>query len=151
MKTVTLGANDKVSLPAGNAIVLPTGAQFTAKADTVDVESSITAQGGSILLSGDYTQHSPQVDLLLPPTNVNGTISVTTSLLTIGAGVTLSTAGTWTDDAGVTVGTAAAINGGTITLASYGDIQIGQGSVLDVSGGGHRTAAGKITGGNGER
>ena len=149
LKTVSLGANDKILLPAGNAVVLPTGGRFSANAATVEIESSISAQGGSILLTGGYTQHSPQVDAVLPPTNLNGTISAAGSLVTIGAGIALSTAGTWTDDVGVTAGTPTAINGGTITLASYGDIQIGQGSVLDVSGGGHRMSAGKITGGNG--
>jgi hypothetical protein len=65
--------------------------------------------------------------------------------LTIGAGITLSAAGLWTNDAGATSLAPIASNGGTITLGAYGDIELGQGSVLDVSAGAYENGAGKIS------
>jgi filamentous hemagglutinin len=149
LTNVNLGANAKISLPAGNAITLPAGGKFTANANTLDIASSIAAPGGSIALTGDYTSASSAVDSPTAPANPNGTHSANSSLVTIGAGITLSTAGAWVNDAAAVPAGPIAVDGGTIAIASFGDITIGQGSVLDVSGGGHATSAGKVQGGNG--
>src|SRR5262249_17809623 len=68
---VGLGANSKISLPAGNAITLPTGGKFTANANILDIESSIIAPSDTIALTGDYTGASVLVDS--PSAHVNPT------------------------------------------------------------------------------
>jgi hypothetical protein len=146
---VGLGANSKISVPAGNAITLPTGGKFTANANTLDIESSIIAPSGTIALTGDYTGASLLVDSPSAHVNPNRTVSAVSSLVTIGSGVNLSTAGEWVNDRGGAIAPPIAIDGGTINIASYGDFSIGQGSVLDVSGGGRAGATGKIQGGSG--
>ena len=140
--SISLAANNDILLPAGNPISLPAGSSFSASANSVDIESSITAPGGTITLTGAYTTSSSYV------TDLNSNLSATSGLVTIGAGVTLSAAGAWTNN---TDGATAAIaaNGGTIAVNSYGNIDLGQGSVLDVSGGGDEAVVGKISAGKG--
>ena len=77
-------------------------------------------------------------------------VSTTGGLITVGSGVTVSVAGLWTNDIGAPSLSMVATTGGKITLNSYGDIDLGQGTVLDVSGGGHQTVQGKITSGQGQ-
>ena len=147
LRNISLAANNTISLPAGNPISLPAGGSFSASANTVDIESPITAPGGSITLTGAYTTSSSYV------TNPNSSLSARSGLVNIGAGVIVSAAGAWTNDASSAPVAGSivpiALDGGTVAINSYGDINLGQGSVLDVSGGAHETAAGKITAGKG--
>jgi len=124
LRNINLAANNSISLPAGNPISLPAGASFSASANTVDIESPITAPGGTITLTGAYTTSSNYV------TNPNSTLSARSGLVNIGAGVTISAAGGWTNDASnappvavsgtpfAVSGGVIAINGGTITVNS---------------------------------
>ena len=149
--SVSLAANSNIVLPAGNPITLPAFGSFSASAGNVDVESAITAPSGIIALSAVFTASSTSnVNLTTAAGgNPNGTVSATSGLVSIGAGVALSAAGAWTNDAdGPAVGAIAA-NGNTISISSTNDIDIGLGSMLDVSGGGYESPAGKITAGNG--
>lgn len=141
--SVNLGANAHISLAAGNNITLPAGGSFTAKADKVDMESSIIVPGGIIDLPGAFTVTSVGE----MQQNPNSSYSISSGNLTIGPGITLSTAGTWTNDVGARSLALAPIvsNGGTIALGAYGDIDVGLGSVLDVSAGAYESATSKIT------
>jgi filamentous hemagglutinin family protein len=157
---VALAANNTITLAAGNPVNLaPGGAPrqsleqsigcgqagscFSASANTVDIESAIVAPSGTIALTGAFTAASSLI------TDPNGALSARSGLVKIGAGVTVSAAGAWTNDTTASALSQIAVNGGTIAIGSDGDIVLGQGSVLDVSGGASETAAGKITGGNG--
>ena len=141
---VSLGANARITLSAGNPIMLPAGSNLSLSANTVDVESPITAPGGTLTLTGAYTSLSTPLW-----NNTQSVVSTIGGLITIGPGVAVSTAGLWRNDVGASTLSTVATNGGTITLNSDGDINLGQGSVLDVSGGGHQTVQGKITSGHG--
>jgi filamentous hemagglutinin family protein len=147
--TINLAANDKVSLSAGNALSLSAGASFSAQANTVDIGSSISAPGGTIALTSSYTVASAALPNQGAVGNANGSQSVRSGLVKIESGLTLSTAGAWVNDLTPTANGVIATNGGTITLSSVSDIELGAGSVLDVSGGAHETTGGKIVAGNG--
>jgi filamentous hemagglutinin family protein len=157
---VALAANNTITLTAGNPVNLAVGgiareplgqsigcgqagSCFSASANTVDIESAIVAPSGTIALTGAFTTASSLI------TDPNGALSARSGLVKIGAGVTLSAAGAWTNDTTARALSQISVNGGTIAIGSDGDIVLGQGSVLDVSGGAAETAAGKITGGNG--
>jgi hypothetical protein len=116
-------------------------ASLSASANTVDIASSITAPGGTISFPGAFTFTSAN-ELQVNP---NASSSLRSGSLTIGAGVTLSTAGLWTNDVGATSLAPIASNGGTIVLGAYGNIELGQGSILDVSAGAYENGAGKIS------
>ncbi|MTD94380.1 filamentous hemagglutinin N-terminal domain-containing protein [Hyphomicrobium sp. xq] len=141
--SVTLAANDEVVLAAGNPVALQAGGSFSATANTVDIQSSITVPGGTIKLTGGFTLRSTVEN------NLNGTRSPRSSLVTIGPGVTVSVAGLWTNDRSELWSTSIAVDGGTISLSSNGDINLGEGSILDVSGGAYVSASGKVTTGKG--
>jgi filamentous hemagglutinin len=159
LTNVSLAANDKVWLPAGNPIALPAGvwldqngnrqlASFSATANTVDIASSITIPSGTLTLTAAYTSTS-----LIQNTNFtsgNGNLVGRSGLVTIEAGVTLSTAGLWTNQRNGAGSAFVAPNGGTITINSYfGDIDLAPGSAINVSGGAYETSTGAITSGNG--
>src|SRR5262249_753801 len=128
--SVSLGANGRIALAAGNNITLPAGGSFTAKADSIDIESSIIVPNRTIWMPGVFTLASADALSANIPVNPNSTISYSSGNLTIGAGITLSTAGLWTNDSsGTTLAPIAANGGPGITLGAYGDIDIGQGSV----------------------
>ena len=139
--TIGLAANARISLPAGNSITLPAGGSFTAQANVVDIASSITVPAGTIAIPGAFTVTS----VAEMQTNPNASVSISAGLLTIAPGITLSAAGLWTNDVSGAPDAPIASNGGTITLGAYGDIDLGQGSVLDVSAGAYESSAGKVT------
>jgi filamentous hemagglutinin len=141
--TVNLAANGKISLPAGNNITMPAGGSITLKANAVDIESSIIAPDGTIALPGAFTLIT--ANDMLATQNPNSSFSARSGQLTIGPDIILSTAGLWTNDAGATSLAPMATSGGKITLGAYGDIEIGQGSVIDVSAGAYESVAGKVT------
>jgi filamentous hemagglutinin len=148
---VSLAANNTVRLAAGNDVSLPAGGSFSASANTVEIGSSIGVAGGTIKLAAVYTSHTvaaPDGGIL---TNSNGTLSFSPGLVSviIDPGVTLSTAGSWTNDLDGGQNGPVAINGGTVTVNSYGNITLGKASIIDVSGGARRNVTGKIASGDG--
>jgi filamentous hemagglutinin family protein len=153
---VSLAANDSIAIPAGNPIVLPVGGHFSATASQVDVESSITAPGGTITLigAGAYVQAGTNSTLPIVVPNANQTVSAPLNgsnapSVTIGSDVVVSAAGAWTNYFGTPSATAIAPNGGSITIESNANIYLEQGSILNVSGGGYEKSPGKVTVGNG--
>jgi hypothetical protein len=159
LTNVSLAANDKIWLPAGNPIALPAGVwldqngnrqltSFSATANTVDIASSITIPGGTLALTAAYTKASSIQNADFR--SGNGGLVGGSGLVAIESGVTLSTAGLWTNERNGTGSTPVAANGGTIAISSYfGDIDLAPGSVINVSAGAYETPAGAITPGNG--
>ncbi len=98
VSTVALGANNQIELPAGNNLTLPTGGSLSLTGQRVDIESSITIPSGTIDMTAVYTINS-----LTDNTNFTANNGVTvgqSGLINIESGVSLNTAGTWTNDMG---------------------------------------------------
>ena len=106
------------------ALNLAQGSKLTLNGQAVNIGSDIVARGGSITLLG---------------TSVN-----------VGNGVKLDVSGNWTNDY---INPASATGrvlskGGSVTLTSLGSVALGTGSLVDVSGGGWLSGAGKLSNGD---
>ncbi|MBY0579193.1 MAG: filamentous hemagglutinin family protein [Burkholderiales bacterium] len=123
--------NGSAGIAAGTALNLAPGGSLALQGKVVNMLGSINAPGGSIAL-----KTVAAMDQLPGAVTVNGNIS---------------TRGTWTNDSqllGAPDFTRPIIvNGGGISLASGGDLNII--SILDASGGGWVDQSGRIHGGNG--
>ncbi|MGY3621410.1 filamentous haemagglutinin family protein [Bradyrhizobium sp. USDA 10063] len=139
-------ANDKVTVAADTDIELRDGGGVKVTAGAIDVNGRIAIAGGSITLATAYTYTSL------------GAADQQTIRLSREA--ILDTAGRWTNDFRLPFATAAARNGGSISLVAgepeetgvrtvQGSIELETGSVIDVSGGGYLDAKGKLTLGDG--
>lgn len=121
------------------ALRMPDGGSVKISARSVDVAADVTAQGGQIAFNARANQAS-------------GSIPLSTLNVTIGEGVSLSARGEWINQstgAGTPSPTGARIDGGSITLSAVNDVELGEGSHVDVTGGGRVKANGKIAGGQG--
>lgn len=121
------------------ALRMPEGGSVKITARSVDVAADITAQGGQIALNARANQASAT----LPPSTLN---------VTVGAGVSLSARGEWINQspgAGTPTPTGASIDGGSIALSAVNDVELGDGSHVDVTGGGRVRPDGKVAGGKG--
>ncbi|WP_333837448.1 filamentous haemagglutinin family protein [Novosphingobium sp.] len=110
----------------GNAVLL---------GGTVTVKGDLTARGGSIVLG---------------QTTNNG--FVTNTDVTVADGVALDTRGLWTNlltDSGSPLSRLAFIDGGAVTLRSYGNITLATNSKIDASAGAAVHASGAFDGGDG--
>ena len=113
------------------------GVQITAR--SVDAAADVTAQGGLIALNARANQASGT----LPPSTLN---------VTVGEGVSLSARGEWINQSpgmGTPSSTGAGIDGGSITLSAVNDVDLGESSHVDVTGGGRVKPDGKLAGGKG--
>ncbi|MEW5789140.1 MAG: filamentous hemagglutinin family protein [Pseudomonadota bacterium] len=144
--TLVLGTD---FLEAGFDRVATTAGQTT-------VEASLRlAAGGSLSLTAEGQDQGITVnaDITLP----GGTLTLTTDkstgqIIRVADGVTLSTAGLWTNDSLGLEGALTApvaLHGGAITLSATGDVVLGQGSLLDVSAGAWLRLDGSLAGGDG--
>jgi hypothetical protein len=148
LTNASLAANDRVSLPAGNNITMPAGGSLSLTANTVDIASSITIPGGTLTLTAAYTKTSWIQNADFRSSN-DGLVG-RSGLVAIESGVTLSTAGLWTNEQNQAGNSFVAPNGGTIGISSYfGDVDLAPGSVINVSAGAYETQAGAVTVGSG--
>ncbi|MFN3716972.1 MAG: filamentous hemagglutinin, partial [Thiobacillus sp.] len=109
--------------------------RITAKGVTVNAD--IEAGAGIIALNA----RSNSVDLATVPLDVS-----------VADGVTLSARGGWVNDlpsAGARSGDTPLIHAGSVSLSAAGDVKLGDGSLIDVTGGGQVQVDGKIRNGNG--
>ncbi len=121
------------------ALRTPDGGSVKITARSVDVAADVTAQGGNIAFNARANQ-------------AGGTIPLSTLNVAVGEGVSLSARGEWTNQSpgtGTPASTGARIDGGSITLSAVNDVELGEGSHVDVTGGGRLKANGKIDGGKG--
>lgn len=125
------------------------GGDITLYAPQVEVNADLTARGGRIALGNVLkqvrTDNFQMGDLVLSPATGQR------AAVTLGEGVTLNTAGRWSnllldgnDRQGLPF-----LNGGTVSVRSSGDIDVRQGSLIDVSSGAAVMADGKARGGKG--
>lgn len=116
------------------ALRMPQGGSVQITANGVAVNADIEAAGGAITLNARSIDSSVMADVV------------------VADGVTLSARGAWVNELpGAAAGTddVALLNGGEITLSATGDVELGQGSLIDVTSGGKVSAKGKITAGKG--
>ena len=121
------------------ALRTPQGGSVKITAASVDVAADVTAQGGQIAFNARANQAS-------------GTIPSSTLNVTVGEGVSLSARGEWINQSpgmGTPSSTGASIDGGSITLSAVNDVDLGEGTHVDVTGGGRVRPDGKIAGGKG--
>ncbi|MGN8343251.1 filamentous hemagglutinin family protein [Pseudomonas sp. SMV71] len=131
------------------ALKVADGGDITLYAPQVEVNADLTARSGRIALGNVLKQvradNFQMADVTLSPaTGQRATV-------TLGEGVKLDTAGRWSnllldgnDRQGLPF-----INGGSVSVRSSGDIDVQQGSLIDVSSGAAVMADGKTRGGKG--
>ena len=105
-------------------LALATGSKLSLNGHNIAVDADIVARGGSVTLTGSAVNVAP--------------------------GVQLDVSGLWVNDylqAGVQTGRIVT-KGGSVNISSSGNVVLGQGSLVDVSGGGWLNASGKVTNGD---
>ena len=119
------------------ALRLPQGGSVAITAKGVAVKADVEAGGRQI----SFNARSNGVDIATVPLDV-----------TVADGVTLSARGAWANDlptASGRSGEAARSMAASVTLSATDDVELGAGSLIDVSGGGRIKPDGKLEGGNG--
>lgn len=147
-------SNGTITLPAGSNVSLPGSGSLTLRASSVSIDGAIRAPGSSVNISTAPALTLSQDNLVgLQPVDNN---------ISLGTGASIDVSGTWVNDSPLVttqLGTAPTIyNGGTVTLQTaaetlattiaHNDIVLGQGSVIDVSGGGWVNAQYHLTAGS---
>ncbi|TKJ71361.1 hemagglutinin [Pseudomonas koreensis] len=140
-----VAAKDQVI--ADGALTVDTGGDITLYSPDVQIGADLTARGGSLRLGNVLNQFlsSDTAD-----TRLTAKVDKATQVK-VADGVRLDTRGVWSNlrtnpDDGASL---AYLNGGLLSIRSSGDIDIGAGSLLDVSSGGAVLANGKTRGGKG--
>lgn len=118
-----LRANEAVTIGSGVALDLGPGGRATLESQRLEVDGTITAPGGAILLA------TRRLSNLLP-------VAAAPDIV-LGASARLSAAGLWVNESPQGPGSTVArvIDAGSVTLSAQGDVRLARGSVLDVSGG----------------
>ena len=140
-----VSAKDRIEV--NEAVSVDTGGDITLYGPDVQVDANLTARGGSLRLGNVLNQ-------LLTSTRTDTQITAQpgkSTQVVVGEGVQLDTRGVWSNlgtdpDDGASL---AYLNGGLISIRSSAGIDIGAGSLLDVSSGGAVLANGKTRGGKG--
>lgn len=104
----------------------------------IKVGANIDAAGGSVVLT---TRRK-----------LAGTLAADEQSIVVAPDVRISARGGWYNDVlatGQARSEAAVYNGGTVTIKALADVDLGENSVIDVSGGGWLTSAKKLMGGSG--
>ncbi|TDV52949.1 filamentous hemagglutinin family protein [Pseudomonas helmanticensis] len=140
-----VAATDQVIVDG--ALTVDTGGDITLYSPDVQISADLTARGGSLRLGNVLNQFlsSDTAD-----TRLTAKVDKATQV-NVADGVRLDTRGVWSNlrtnpDDGASL---AYLNGGLVSIRSSGDIDIGAGSLLDVSSGGAVLANGKTRGGKG--
>ncbi|RJP70076.1 MAG: filamentous hemagglutinin N-terminal domain-containing protein [Comamonadaceae bacterium] len=119
------------------ALRTPEGGSVAITAKGIQIDADVQAQGGSL----SFNARTNSVDPTTVPLDV-----------TVADGVSLSARGGWANDLPTAPGRsleATQVNGGSITLSAVGDVNLGAGTLLDVTGGGRLAPDGKLTRGDG--
>lgn len=140
-----------ITVGQGVALNGQTGGALTLEGANITVDGSIRIAGGTIDLSAYNVSYTTINALDLLPNPVNPQPQSGRGIVTLGTGAVLSTAGQivvdTAENAGLEQGTYA-VEGGTVSLRGF-ETRVEGGSIIDVSGGAHLSAGGKLTYGNG--
>ncbi|WP_052765379.1 filamentous haemagglutinin family protein [Pandoraea apista] len=142
---IRAAANDTLRVE-GTLSVGP-GGTIALYAPQVGIGADLVAHGGAISLGNvvsTVAQSGARVEGSLTPANGLGNV-------TVADGVRLDTSGLWTNLAldGSTTSALPFVNGGDVTMKSTGDVNVGAGTLIDVSSGGVMRANATIDGGAG--
>jgi filamentous hemagglutinin family protein len=140
-----VAAKDQIAVDG--ALTVDAGGDITLYAPDVQVGADLTARGGSLRLGNVLNQFNGST---ATDTQITAKSGKSTHVV-VAEGVRLDTRGVWSNlrtnpDDGASL---AYLNGGLLSIRSSGDIDIGAGSLLDVSSGGAMLANGKTRGGKG--
>ncbi|MFZ5593573.1 MAG: filamentous hemagglutinin family protein [Pseudomonadota bacterium] len=131
-------SNGNITIPKTVDLSLKPGGSLTLTGQSVDVQANIDAPAGKIVLATKDTAAPSQA-----PRDHR---------ITVGDGVRIMARGQWVNDSPLVTaapgGDPALIDGGSITMTSVSDVILGQGSVLDVSGGGWAGSDNRLKAGN---
>lgn len=131
-------SNGNITIPKTVDLSLKPGGSLTLTGQSVDVQANIDAPAGEIVLATKDTAAPSQA-----PRDHR---------ITVGDGVRIMARGQWVNDSPLVTATPggdpALIDGGSITMTSVSDVILGQGSVLDVSGGGWAGSDNRLKAGN---
>jgi filamentous hemagglutinin len=121
--TIDVNSNGAVTLPAGTNLALAANGTLAVKStQLVEIDGNISAPGGSVSLQ------TASAGNLLP------------NDIALGAGAVIDVSGSWTNDSPAVTeqpGTAPiVINGGVVNVNAAGNVLLGAGSFINVSGGG---------------
>ncbi|MBT9507741.1 filamentous haemagglutinin family protein [Rhodoferax sp.] len=119
------------------ALRTPQGGSVAITAKGILINADIQGAAGSL----SFNARTNTVDPSTVPLDV-----------TVADGVSLSARGGWANDLPTATGRspdAMLVNGGSITLSAVGDVNLGDDTLLDVTGGGRVKPDGKLTNGNG--
>ncbi|HET7832179.1 MAG TPA: filamentous hemagglutinin N-terminal domain-containing protein, partial [Gallionella sp.] len=140
--------NKIVSLNAATNLDFSVGGALTLKADTLNIQGSVSAPAGVVNLSTALT-----------PASLNQTAGAITIGSAGAPAVHISTQGQWTNDASETTAAGVpgmpdltapiALNGGAINIKSGSELLVAPGTLLDASGGAWMDARKKFHSGNG--
>ncbi|CAD5201817.1 filamentous haemagglutinin family protein [Pseudomonas sp. FEN] len=140
----------KQQIEVDNNLSVTNGGTITLYGPQVTVNADLTARGGTLQLGNVLNQIDPNQSFKLQDTLIAAPGSSVAST-TVAAGVTLNTAGLWTnqlldstDNLGLPY-----VNGGLVSLRSSGNLSLQAGSLIDVSSGAALQANGKLLGGKG--
>ena len=137
---INVSSNGAISVPAGVDVSLAANGRFVAQsALSVNIDGQIDAPGGSVSLTTAATKDNLAHDITL-------------GACTLGACAVIDVSGGWTNDSpSVTVlpGTApVVIDGGSVSASAAGNIVLGAGSRIDVSGGGWMNQSSQLSEGS---
>jgi len=171
---VTLPAGAAVYLPAGTNLNLAAGGSLSITTDqSIAIDGNITITG-SLSASGATPAAAPgsvfsfqsMVDATVtsaPTVSAPSAVTLVTTKqssgdttshdIDLGAGAVIDVSGVWVNDSPLLVGygpgtAPLAINGGNVTLSADGNVVLGAGSRVDVSGGGWVNNANQLTPGS---
>jgi len=133
VQNLTAFANDTVTLGAGNPLTLPAGGSVAFTAGKIAVDSDIVIPSGAVTLNARQSSTTTLPDVTVAP------------------GVSIRVEGGWVND-NPALGTGPTaplfINGGSVSVSAVnGSVTLGDGGVIDVSGGGHLTSGGTVVAG----
>lgn len=134
--SVAVYSNRGILVAEDGALELPAFGALTLVGESVTVEAPIVVPGGAINLTAKTTL---------------GNLDASLVDVDVAAGVSLSVAGLWRNDAlpGADVSLSVVLDGGSISLEAENGLHLGAGSLLDADAGAWLNSAGKLKGGQG--
>ncbi len=135
---IEIDSNGAITLPANARLTTTGNGSLTMNAQSIAIDGDIYAPGSTISLTTRF-------NLAGPPISSHDII--------LGDGASIDVSGTWVNDSPL-VTTQPTIAptlyaGGQVALNSYGNVLLGDNSLIDVSGGGWVNSGNKLTTGNG--
>jgi hypothetical protein len=147
----SLASNGTITLTAGTSVSLPGNGSLALKGSSVEIDGAIHAPGSAVSIS---TVFSASQGNLVGPQQLDNNI-------TLGQGAIIDVSGTWINDSPLLttqVDTTPILSrGGSVALTTaaetlltnpvHNDVVLGQGSIIDVSGGGSVNSQNKLSAG----